>query len=72
MAQSFAHCSPCQNPHNGKDKLASGTPTKGSNRRTPAPAVTHASSPAAVPVVAPLATSGFADFSVIRYSEDDL
>ena len=53
MAQSSACRSPCQNPHNGKDKFAGGTATKSSNCRTPALAATRASIPAAVPVVAP-------------------
>ena len=72
MAQSSARCSPCQNPYNGKDKLAGGTPTKGSDRCTPTPATTLASTPTAIPVVALLAASGFADSSVVRYLEDDL
>ena len=72
MAQSFARRSPCQNPHDGKDKLAGGTPTEGSDRRTPAPAASRAPTPAVAPVVAPLAASGSADSSVVRYLEDDL
>ena len=72
MAQSFARHSPCQNPHNSKDKLASGTPTKVSNHCTLTPTATCAPIPAAAPVVAPLAASGSADSSVVRYLEDDL
>ena len=72
MAQSSARCSPRQNPHNGKYKLAGGTPTEGSNRRTPAPAASCAPTPAIAPVVAPLGASGPADSSVVKYSEDDL
>ena len=72
MAQSSARCSPCQNPHDGKDELAAGTSTKGSDRYTPGLAATSAPTPAVVPVVAPFATSGSTDFSVVRYWEDDL
>ena len=71
MARSSACCSPRQNPHDGKDKLAGRTPTKGSNHCTPAPAATHASTSAAAPVVSPLATSGSANSSVVRYLKDD-
>ena len=72
MAWSSACCSPCQNPHNGKDKHDGRTPTKGSDCRTPAPTATRALTPAAAPVVASLAASGSADSSVVRYLEDDL
>ena len=72
MARSSACRSPCQNPHNGEDKLAGGTPTNGSDRRTPAPAATHAPTPAAVPVVASLAAFGSANSFVVRYLEDDI
>ena len=72
MVQFSACCSPCQNPHDGKNKLTGGTPNKGKDRRTPTPAVTRALTPAATPVVAPLAASGSADSSIIRYLEDDL
>ena len=72
MAQSSARCSPCQNPHDGKDKLAGGNPTAGSDRHTPAPVALRAFTPAVAPVVAPLAASGSADSSVVRYLEDDL
>ena len=72
IAQSFACCSPCQNPHNGKDELAGGILTKGSNCRTPAPAGTFASTPAIAPVVALLVTSGSADSSVVKYLKKDL
>ena len=72
MAQSSFCCSPCQNPHNGKDKLAGRTPTKGSDYRTLAPATTRASTHIVSPVVTPLIASGFADSSVVRYLEDDL
>ena len=72
MAQSSARCSPCQNPHDGKDKLAGGNPTAGSDRHTPAPVALRAFTPAVAPVVAPLAASGFANSSVVRYLEDNL
>ena len=72
MAQSSAHRSPRQNPHDGKDKLAGGTPIKGSDHRTPAPATSRALTPAVALVVAPLAVFGSADSSVVRYSKDDL
>ena len=72
MARSSARPSPRQNPHNGKNELAGGTPTEGSDRRTLAPAVTRAFTPAVPPVVTPLATSSSADSSVVKYSEDDL
>ena len=72
MARSSARRSPCQNPHNGEDKLAGETPTEGSNRRTPVPAATRALTAAAIPVVAPLAASGSANSSVVKYSDDDL
>ena len=72
MARSSARCSPRQNPHNGEDELAGGTPTEGSDSRTPDPAASHALTPAVAPVVAPLPAAGFADSSVVRYSEDEL
>ena len=71
MAQSSACHNPRQNPHNGKDKLAGGTSTEGSDRRTPAPGAPHAPTPAVAPVVAPLAASSSTDSSVVRYSKDD-
>ena len=72
MVRSSVCRSPCQNPHDGKDKLGGRTSTEGSNRRTFAPVATRAPTPAAVPVVAPLAASGSADLSVVRYLKDDL
>ena len=72
MAQSSARCSPCQNPHDSKDKLASGTPTEGSDHCTPALAASCALTPAIAPVIAPLATSDSADSFVVRYLHDDL
>ena len=72
MAQSFARRSPCQNPHDGKDELTGGTPTKGNDPCTPAPAASRASTPAVAPVVAPFAASSPSDSSVVRYLEDDL
>ena len=72
MAQSSACRSPCQNSHNGEDELAGRTPTKGSDRRTPAPAASRAPTPAVVPVVTLFAASGSTDSSVVRYLEDDL
>ena len=72
MAQSSAYCSLRQNLHNGKDELAGGTPTEDSNRCTLAPAGTRAPTSAAAPVIAPLAISGSANSSVVRYLEDDL
>ena len=71
MAQFSARCSPCQNPYKNENKLAGGTPTEGSNHNTPATAATRAPTPGVAPVVAPLAASGSADSSVVRYSEDD-
>ena len=71
MARSSARRNPRQNPHDGKDELASGNPTKESNRRTPAPAASRAPTPVVPPVVATLAASGSANFSVFKYSEDD-
>ena len=72
MAQSSARCSPRQNPHDGKDELARGTPTNGSNRCIQVSAATRDATAAAVSVIALLATSGFADSSVVRYLEDEL
>ena len=72
MAQSSACRSPCQNSHDGKDEVAGGTPTKGSDRRTLTPAATRTPTSATVPVVAPLAASGSANSSRVRYSKDDL
>ena len=72
MARSSACLSPRQNPHNGKDELAGGTPIKGRIRCTPALAATYAPTPAVAPVIALFVASAFADSSVIRYSEDDL
>ena len=71
MAQSSARRSPCQNCHDGKDKLAGGTPTKGSDRRIPAPATSRAPTPALALVVALFAASGSANSSVVRYLKDD-
>ena len=72
MARSSARRSPRQNPHDGEDELAGGTPTEGSDRCTPAPAASRAPTPAVAPGIAPLAASGFADSSVVRYLKDDL
>ena len=73
MVQSFARRSPRQNPlFDGKDKLASGTPTKDSDHCTPAPTATGASTTAVVLIVAPLVFSGSANSFVVRYLEDDL
>ena len=72
MARSSACCSPRQNPHNSKDKLAGGTPTEGSNCCTLAAAATRAPTPIVAPVVVPLSVSGFADSSVVGYLEDNL
>ena len=72
MARSSARYSPCQNPYNGENELVGGTPTEGSDRRTPALATSRAPTPAVAPFVAPLAASGSADSSVVRYLEDDL
>ena len=57
MARSCTRCSPLQNLHDGKDKLFGGTPTKGSDRSILTLAAIYAPTPAAVPVVAPLAAS---------------
>ena len=72
MAQSFACRSPCQNPYDGKHKLAGGTPSEGNNCHTPVPAATCACTPTAIPVVAPLAASRSADSSVVRYLRNNL
>ena len=71
MAQSSACHSSRQNSHDGKDELAGGTPTKRNNRCTPDPAALRAPTPAVALVVAPLAVSGSANSSVVRYLEDD-
>ena len=73
IAQSSACCSLTQNLFfDGEDELAGGTPTEGSNRCTFAPVATYAFTPAVALVIAPLATSGSANSSVVRYAEDDL
>ena len=72
MAWSSVYCSPHQNPHDGKDKLAGGTATVVSDCCIPTPAATHIPTPAVAPIVAPLVTSGFANSSMVRYLEDDL
>ena len=72
MAQSSARRSSRQNLYNGENKLAGGTPTKGSDRCTLAPAATRAPTPAIAPIVAPLIASGPVNFFLVRYSEDDL
>ena len=72
MAQSSARCNSCQNPHDGKDKFASGTFTKVIDRRIPALATTRAPTLTVVPVVAPLAAFGSANSFVVRYLKDDL
>ena len=72
MTQCSARCSPCQNPHDGKDKLAGGTPIEGNDHRTPVPVPSRAPTPAVASVVAPLVASDSADSSVVKYSEDDL
>ena len=73
MAWSSAYRNLCQNPlFDGKNKLAGGTPTKGSNCRTSVPATTRVSTPAIAPVVAPLVASGSVDSFMVRYLEDEL
>ena len=72
IALSSACRSSCQNPHDDKDKLANGTPNKGSNRCIPAPTATRAPTLAVALVVARLIAFGSADSSMIRYLEDDL
>ena len=72
MAWSSACRSSYQNLYNGKDEFAGETSTEGSDRCTPVLAATCAPTPAVTPVVTPLIASGSADFSVVRYSEDDL
>ena len=72
MVQFFACYSACQNPHDGKDKLAGGTLNEESDRPTPAPTTIHAPTPAIAPIIAPLVASDPADSFVVRYSEDDL
>ena len=72
MVPSSTCRSPCQNPHNNKDKLAGGTLTKCSNCCTPAPAATCASTPYFALIVTLFAAFGSANSSMIRYLEDDL
>ena len=72
MARFSARRSPCQNSHDGKDKLASGTPTKDSNRCIYAPATTRAPILAVAPIVAPLIAFGSADSFMVGYLEDEL
>ena len=73
MAWSFTCRSLCQNPpFDGKNKLASGTPTKGSNRCTPTTAATCVFIPAVAPIVALLAASGSANSFMARELENDL
>ena len=72
MARSSARCSPCQNPHDDENELAGGTPTEDSDRRTPAPTTSRASTPAVASLIALLVASGSADSSMVRYLEDDL
>ena len=75
MARFFTCCSPGQNsPFNGKDKLASGIPTKDSNCCTPAPVASYVSTPVIVlvPIVPPLIISGSANSSVVKYLKDKL
>ena len=64
--------SPYQNPHNGKEKFASGTSTVNGNFCTPTPATTYVSTPADALVIAFVAASGSAYSSVVRYLEDNL
>ena len=71
MAWSFACHSLYQKPlFDGKNKLAGKTPIKGNNCCTPVPATTFAYVPAIALVIAPLAASGSANSSLVRYSED--
>ena len=70
MARPPARCSPCQNPlPTGKDEPADSALIEGSDTYTPAPAVSHASTPAppAASALAPAAVD-----STVRYSEADL
>ena len=72
MTRFSARRSPPQNPHNGKDKLAGKTSTKGSNRCTPAFAASRALTLAVALVVAQFAASSSVNSSVVRYLGDDL
>ena len=72
MDRSSACRNPCRNSYKDKDKLASKTPTKGSNCYTPAFAATRAPPPIVAPVVSPFVAFGSADPFVVRYQEDDL
>ena len=72
MAQSSACCSPCQNPHDGKNELTDGTLTKDSNHWIPVPTAIRAPTPAVAPVVALFVTFGSVDSFVVKYLEDNL
>ena len=72
MAWFFTCYNPCQNSHNGKNKLTGKTPTKDSNRYTSAPAAIRVTTPVVAPVLILFAISGFANSSMIRYLEDNL
>ena len=72
MGQSSACRSSHQNLHHSKDELVGKNSTKGNNRYISTPAVTRAPTPAVAPIFAPLATSGSANSSVVRYSKNDL
>ena len=71
MAQSSTCYSSCQNSYDGKDKLTGRISTKGNKPWTLASAAIHAPTPTAASIVALLAASGFADSSMVRYSEDE-
>ena len=71
MAQSSACCSPRQNCHDGKDRLAGGTSTEENDCWTAVPAASRAPTPAVASNVAPIATSGSANSSVVKYLKDD-
>ena len=72
IIQFSACCSPCQNSHEGKNKLGDRTPTKCNNCCIHARTVTCVFTPAIALVVAPLAVFGSANSFVVSYLEDDL
>ena len=72
MAQSSTCYNLCQNPHDGKDKLAGGNPTESSDCCMPVPAAIRAFTPTVAFVISPLAASSSVNSSMVRYFKDDL
>ena len=74
MARPPARCSRRRNPPPiGKDEPAGLAPTEGSDTYTPAPAVSHALTPAPASALAPpLAPTLVNANTTVRYSEADL